>query len=61
MKMKPLHCVETLGTKWSVMQHDIPEERIPHDDMYFHSPQCRHNTADQKTVVEYQEQGKSRK
>jgi hypothetical protein len=41
-------------------QHDIPEEWIPHDDMYFQSPECSHNTVDQKRVVEYQKQEKSR-
>jgi len=58
--MRPLHRLETLRTKYPMMQHHFPEEWLPHDDMYCQSPQCNHNTFVHKIVTEYQEQGKPR-
>lgn len=60
LKIKPPHCLETLRTKYPMMQHHFPEEWLPHDDMYCQGPQFSHNTVVQKIVAEYQEQAKSR-
>lgn len=48
LKIRPPHSLETLRTKYAMMQHHFPEDWLTHDDMYCQSPQCSHNTVVQK-------------